>query len=282
MRLLIVSSVNATGDTLQLEYFVGKNIPPYAILSHTWGEGEVVFEDVKAGAARQAIEDVYKHIWIDTCCINKDSSAELQEAINSMYAWYQRSGICYAYLEDSVPLSASRWFTRGWTLRELLAPKAIHFYAKDWRKLGQLVNSPSDGLPNVNSYTTDIRSEYATNVREEAAQMVTTREESIAYCLLGIFGVNLPLLYGEESNAFLRLQEEIMKQADDQTLFVWAAPSSWALGNEYTGLLGSHPAFFALSGDVAFGRARFDSLPHSMTSRALEIDLLLHGAQDVR
>lgn len=116
---------------------VGNDIPPYAILSHTWGpsKDEVTYHDLLNGTGRnkmgycklefcrkQAEQDRLQYFWVDTCCIDKTSSAELSEAINSMYSWYQAAEVCYAYLAD-VPsnntFSCSRWFTRGWTLQEL-------------------------------------------------------------------------------------------------------------------------------------------------------------------
>ena len=125
---------------IHLEEFLGENIPPYAILSHTWGEEEISLQDMRLGEASkrkaykkllgcccQAQSDGYFWVWIDTCCIDKSSSAELQEAINSMFTWYQLSSVCYAYLEDVPNLQhgwgtsfrKSRWWERGWTLRTL-------------------------------------------------------------------------------------------------------------------------------------------------------------------
>ena len=125
---------------LHLEEFFDSNIPPYAILSHTWGKEEISLQDLRSGEAsqrkaynkllgccRQALSDGYFWVWIDTCCIDKSSSAELQDAINSMFAWYRLSCVCYAYLEDVAdmqrgwdkPFAESRWWTRGWTLRML-------------------------------------------------------------------------------------------------------------------------------------------------------------------
>ncbi|KAK8062175.1 HET domain-containing protein [Apiospora hydei] len=137
---------------LTLKEFVGR-WPDYAILSHTWEDDEVLFADIanleharsKAGfrkiqeACRAAADDGLKWIWIDTCCIDKSSSAELSEALNSMFHWYEGSDICYAYISDMLPgddlsdgLKRSRWVTRGWTLQELIAPKKIRFFDRDW------------------------------------------------------------------------------------------------------------------------------------------------------
>ncbi|RSL62684.1 hypothetical protein CEP53_004667 [Fusarium sp. AF-6] len=147
--------------TLSLDEFFGDQVPEYAILSHTWHEEEVAFRDWadQASASRKkgyrkivdtcrlAREQGYGYVWVDTNCIDKSSSAELSEAINSMFSWYQGARVCYVYLSD-VPSPAlgeptdtktfrwSRWFTRGWTLQELLAPRDVEFYSKDWSLLG--------------------------------------------------------------------------------------------------------------------------------------------------
>ncbi|KAK5652369.1 hypothetical protein OQA88_10561 [Cercophora sp. LCS_1] len=151
MRLLKV-------DELEPEEFHGENIPPYAILSHTWEDDEITLQDLRhvcgsnknrndrvstrvlgrkgylkvRATANLAIKNGLKYVWVDTCCIDKTSSAELTEAINSMYQWYQRASACYVFLTD-VPnragLSSSRWFTRGWTLQELIAPSDVDFFA---------------------------------------------------------------------------------------------------------------------------------------------------------
>lgn len=135
--------------------FIGQKKPPYAILSHTWGNGEVLFQDVQnlqdmrwkskpgykkvASSCHQAVQDGYDYIWIDTCCIDKTSSAELSEAINSMFQWYEASAVCYAFLEDVLAKSdflKSRWLTRGWTLQELISPRTVRFYNQEWNLLG--------------------------------------------------------------------------------------------------------------------------------------------------
>ena len=143
----------------ELHEFFDEKTPPYAILSHTWGDGEVSLQDLeggrttnKAGYAKikscceLAASEGWEFVWIDTCCIDKSSSAELSEAINSMFRWYQRAEVCYAYLSDvdlqgtahldSSIIHGSRWFTRGWTLQELLAPAVVVFYDKHWTEIG--------------------------------------------------------------------------------------------------------------------------------------------------
>ncbi|OCK96314.1 HET-domain-containing protein, partial [Cenococcum geophilum 1.58] len=235
--------------TLQLEEFIGDaNVPPYAILSHTWGEEEVTLRDMisTAGSLKekkgfkkiqnccsQALADGLHWAWVDTCCIDKTSSAELSEAINSMFRWYSRSKVCYAYLTD-VPydgfddsLPKSRWFTRGWTLQELLAPSSVVYYSAEWTRIGDNEDLISV-LRNVTRIDEGILSRTKgldwISVAEKmswAATRETTRVEDMAYCLLGIFDVNMPLLYGEGERAFQRLQEEILRNSQDQSLFAW-------------------------------------------------------------
>jgi hypothetical protein len=240
MRLLKFDNV----DGLSLTRDLGNNIPPYAILSHTWGrdEDEVTFYDVNFGTGKakagyskirlcgeQAREHGLEYFWVDTCCIDKTSSSELSEAINSMYRWYKESAACYAYLADvfdETKLTQSRWFIRGWTLQELIAPTKVVFYNANWRHIGTkdtLLKSISDrtGIPEaVLTGRTSFRVSVAHKM-SWASQRETTRVEDEAYCLLGIFGVNMPLLYGEGSRAFNRLQEEILRQLNDPSLLAW-------------------------------------------------------------
>ncbi|PWY67807.1 HET-domain-containing protein, partial [Aspergillus eucalypticola CBS 122712] len=230
--------------TLRLVDFAPDNIPLYAILSHTWEEGEVLFEDIGKGTAstkpgykkieytaQQALRDGLEYIWVDTCCINKESSAELSESINSMFRWYQQAQVCYAYLADLDgdinEMVSCRWFTRGFTLQELIAPSNVVFFSRSWVSLGSKMD-----LCDAISDITGIGLEYLCQYRELecasiaqrmswAATRQTSRPEDIAYCLLGIFSVNMPLLYGEGARAFIRLEEEIMRKSADQSLFAW-------------------------------------------------------------
>ncbi|KAK6064472.1 Regulatory protein AfsR [Seiridium cupressi] len=215
--------------------------PLYAILSHTWGsdDHEVTFEDIatdtgreKKGyrkidlCGRQAANDGLQHFWVDICCINKSNATELQEAITSMFRWYRDSARCYAYLSDvhhnhldsTAWVSAfrrSRWFTRGWTLQELLAPPSVEFFHKDGKRLGdrkslaslsyEITNVPMDALKGrpLHEFSVDERMLWATG-RE------TKRKEDRPYSLFGIFGVSMFLNYGEgEDLAMSRLGKEI-------------------------------------------------------------------------
>jgi len=253
MRLLNVRTKN-------LEEFLDDDIPEYAILSHTWGEKEVTFKDCKGawrtryrggspkidGCCRQALSHGFGYVWIDTICIDKSSSAELSEAINSMFAWYRDAEVCYAYLSDvgsgdcheaeDSEFRRSRWFKRGWTLQELIAPRRVYFFSKHWRFIQQRSGlqerrtlkpeeliSQITGIPSQFLYG-DVNGLQDATVAQRmswAAGRSTKRREDRAYSLLGLFRVNMPLLYGEGDSAFLRLQDEIMKHSDDQTLFAW-------------------------------------------------------------
>ncbi|RDK46475.1 HET-domain-containing protein [Aspergillus phoenicis ATCC 13157] len=247
MRLL-------NAKTLKLEEFVGHEIPKYAILSHTWGKDEVSFQDMQTStvterkgyakikhSCERALQECIYYVWVDTCCIDKTNSVELSEAINSMMAWYAQSEVCYAYLADVPPtfddeacktaFCQSRWFTRGWTLQELIAPSRLTFLAQDWsflfrrERVAHLIGK----VTGISRPFLEVRSHYkildynliSTSIAERiswASNRETTRPEDMSYCLLGILQVNMPLLYGEGSYAFRRLQEEIIKHSDDQSL----------------------------------------------------------------
>lgn len=217
---------------------------PYAVLSHTWGEDddEVHFEDMRDGSAEhkpgyeklrfcgsQASRDGLMHFWIDTCCINKADSSELQEAINSMFHFYQSAAKCYVYLSDlstrkieskaswEPKFRSSKWFTRGWTLQELLAPATVEFFSREGYLLGNkkslereiskrtgILLDALKGLP-LSRFSIDERIRW----QEERE---TTRPEDKAYCLLGVFGIHMVLIYGEgRENAFRRLRKEIQE-----------------------------------------------------------------------
>jgi ankyrin repeat protein len=232
---------------LSLVEHVGRDIPPYAILSHTWGADseEVTFRDLTGGTGsgkvghrkltfcgKQARTDNIQYFWVDTCCIDKSSSAELTEAINSMFQWYQNANKCYVYLSDvsvdsSVPsdipsqqtwkqaFKESRWFTRGWTLQELIAPKSVEFFSAECQRLGtrtSLLQEIHDitGVP-IQAFQETPLSYFSVDERMSwTEKRKTKREEDAAYCLLGIFNIHMPLIYGEgQTNAFIRLRREI-------------------------------------------------------------------------
>ena len=289
-------------STLQLRDFAANQIPAYAILSHTWEEDEVLFADMERGGAagkagykkiqhscRQAAADGFNYIWIDTCCIDKRSSAELSESINSMYSWYQAAKKCYAYLAD-VPANVDtkmlssefadiRWFKRGWTLQELIEPSDLIFFSRDWIEVGTK-STLHDVLAEITGINVgiltgvmDLESISVAKRMSWASRRAVTRIEDIAYCLMGIFDVNMPLLYGEGQKAFIRLQEEIMKHSDDQSLFAWTDPTA---SEDYQhGLLAKSPAHFVNSGNIMPYHSWEPSAPFSISNKGLRIELHL-------
>ncbi|PZC88567.1 vegetative incompatibility protein HET-E-1, partial [Pyrenophora tritici-repentis] len=239
MRLLHTTGDGRLGWT---EDLIGDKIPPYAILSHTWKEGqEVTFANLKdldnavdvdtqrkegyrkiRFCAQQAKRDGLDYFWVDTCCIDKANNTELSKAINSMFRWYQNAKRCYVFLSDvanntSKPDSKSafkqsRWFKRGWTLQELLAPHSVEFFSKEGERLGdkeslqhlihEVTGIPIEALSGSDLSEFDVAKRFSW-----AANRQTIEEEDGAYCLFGIFGVHLPLIYGEgKENALERLR----------------------------------------------------------------------------
>ncbi|KAI4600037.1 hypothetical protein KJ359_001138 [Pestalotiopsis sp. 9143b] len=275
MRLLDAESL----EVVEVDEFT----PPYAILSHRWEDEEISLADLNtpvqdAVLGRRGYLKVksacdyarhghgLRYIWIDTCCIDKSSSAELSEAINSMYHWYEESEICFAFLsdvstiediaEEESELSKSKWFTRGWTLQELLAPKNVIFLSSSWAELGtraelsrRLSKITSIGEPYLSGEESLTNASIACRM-SWASQRVTKRPEDRAYCLLGIFDVNMPLLYGEGLvKAFRRLQEEILKDTTDESIFAWWQKEKRDAGP--FGFLARTPADFAHSADTS-------------------------------
>ena len=236
--------------TLELEEFVQGSIPPYAILSHRWTSEELNFEEVAKkrvdthkkgyekliGACRAAANYDVNYIWIDSCCIDKSSSAELSEAINSMFSWYEKAEVCIAYLEGikagdetefRKTLKGSVWFTRAWTLQELLAPRHVDFYGDNWGHFGSKDYYAAE-IEELTGIDTDVLKKecplWQWSVAERmawAAERESTLPEDTAYSLMGIFEVNMPLIYGEGSKAFTRLQEEILRHSNDATFLLW-------------------------------------------------------------
>lgn len=255
-------------DTLKLQEFSEEDIPQYAILSHRWGSEELSFREVyenridgsKDGynkllmaSAIAAKYNVY-YLWLDTCCIDKTSSAELSEAINSMFKWYRDSKICLAYLQDvkagttdfEQSFVSSVWFTRSWTLQELLAPRNVQLFDADWVHIRSADSNFSliedaTAIPEV--VLQGECSIWDCCIAERmswAADRQATRAEDVAYSLMGVFDVNMPLLYGEGDKAFARLQEEIIRRSNEPTFLLWGyeAPLTGAL-------LASSPSDFA-------------------------------------
>ena len=311
MRLLKTGPYLPGKQQLQLIQVWGEDIPPFAVLSHTWSrnpDDEVLFADIKNGTAatkpaygkvqdaiKVAMLDGYGYLWIDTCCIDKTSSVELSEAINSMYSYYATAQKCYAFLADVGSsetdrdcLSQARWWLRGWTLQELLAPAYVQFFSSDWTSLGT-----KDELCHEIAQITGIDSEYLNGsvpVQDAsiaqrmfwASKRRTTREEDQAYSLIGLFDVNMTMLYGEGSRrAFLRLQEEIMRINEDQTIFAWVkeAPEKDS-GEKYHGLLADSPADFRSTGATVAYTAQSDQTPSFMSARGLRLTLPMTKRND--
>ncbi|KAH8656100.1 heterokaryon incompatibility protein-domain-containing protein, partial [Tricladium varicosporioides] len=250
MRLL---RYNNEGEFSLTKDFLGNDIPNYAILSHTWGADteEVTYRDMIDGTGKnkvgyekirfcgeQARRDRIEYFWVDTCCIDKTNSVELQEAINSMFRWYQKAEVCYVYLSDVHPevnddlgklvIQESIWFKRGWTLQELLAPHKLLFYDSNWRLIGDkesccsIISSITGIGVNCILDSSEVRREmYFTRI-SWAKDRQTTKAEDIAYCLMGILNVHMSLHYGEgESKAFERLQHELVKRTSSSSLLAW-------------------------------------------------------------
>ncbi|KDR74947.1 hypothetical protein GALMADRAFT_70386 [Galerina marginata CBS 339.88] len=185
--------------------------------------------------------------WIDTCCIDKTSSAELDEAIRSMFRWYQNSGICIIHLADTIVWPSDEkhdpWFTRGWTLQELLAPPTLKFYTSEWKECNKTHGGKTivDWLSEITKVPTNDLLHFQpglNNIRQRldwASERQTTRVEDMAYCLLGIFDISMTIAYGEGLRAFHRLQQAIMERSNDRSLFLWTgkpASVSSMLANE--------------------------------------------------
>jgi hypothetical protein len=324
--------------TLEIEsHSDDRTRPIYDILSHTWGQEEVSFQEwntvltlekrkarrfptdplvelqVAEIKRRRGYKKVVKfceltkrrqprrqYVWVDTVCIDKTSSSELSEAINSMFRWYKESGICCVFLDD-VPSGEtvddcpkfhnSRWFRRGWTLQELLAVNLLEFYDSSWKRLFE-----RDSISKVVEDITGIEEMFLPYIKTEgppvfffiermapneaslakrmswAASRETTRPEDMAYCLMGLFDVNMPLLYGEGGRkAFIRLQEEIMKQTEDLTLLSWGYRGSCTGHSHPGGVFADSPACFLRCGEVQ--PLQRTSSPLQMTNKGLQVSI---------
>ncbi|GAP83691.1 putative het domain-containing protein [Rosellinia necatrix] len=304
MRLLNTTSYELRSDSL--DYFRQHG---YAILSHRWVGDEIKLDQLKdvvaeirsgrapcstpqidkiRGACRIARELRYSWIWIDSCCIDKTNAVELDESINSMFKWYGGASTCITYLSD-VRLGAgsgvfesterdgpSLWFSRGWTLQELLAPRELRFYDAGWRHLGtkaELVAELASITRIDPGYLTHARPFRAACVAAKMSWMAgrtTTRPEDVAYSMLGIFGVRMNTKYAEGAEAFMRLQHELLTAPNlprDESLFAWRMPGPGAGAAHFGvsqeipwqpdewGLLAPSPEWFRDSGEVTLERA---------------------------
>ncbi|KAF8199027.1 hypothetical protein BJ912DRAFT_686506 [Pholiota molesta] len=244
----------------------------YAILSHKWNHtsGELVYGDCRNGSindthpysqktvnfCRAAWEDHGLTLgWIDTVCINKTNTAEHDESIRSMYKWYSSAEVCIVHLAETDTVSnmhADPWFTRGWTLQELVAPEVVKFYNMDWNLLSDATNDKKNVIiqKEIELATTITSDELGlfwpppiSRRMQLAAKRQVTREEDIAYCLMGIFGVSISTAYGEGGDrAFFRLVEEIFRSTKDVSdIFNWAGNHKHNLSQQPTSLFPSGP-----------------------------------------
>ncbi|KXH32345.1 HET domain-containing protein [Colletotrichum simmondsii] len=296
--------------TLALESFADPSEVGYAIFSHTWNNDEVSFQEIssaaiatttknKAGFGKVAKtceiaqEKGLGYAWVDTCCIDKSSSAELSEAINSMFRWYQEAKVCLVFLSDLRPevggtgpgvyeisdLSRCKWFSRGWTLQELIAPIVVEFYDAGWT-----LRFSKDGWPVCLSAITNIDVEILTFEKELSAVPVavkmswaahrrTTRVEDRAYSLLGLFDIHIPMIYGEGAKALQRLQEEIAKSTDDLSLFAWVAVDE---EQRYRGIFAKELAEFTFCGNyMRYSQFTLGRIEFSITNKGVRFTDIL-------
>ncbi|KAG1877533.1 hypothetical protein F4604DRAFT_1758062 [Suillus subluteus] len=252
----------------------------YAMFSHRWSttiddeptydhiKGEESIYDLKTPPGidklqqfcKVARENQFRWAWSDTCCIDKTNNVELQESIISMFSWYRLSSVTIVYLSDVIDEESFRnsvWFTRGWTLQELIAPRLVWFYKKDWTPyIDSKQNHKEDPrvvktISEVTSIDRTVLNQFVPGLRDVGSDEVkkrmswlasrkTAKIEDMAYCMMGIFGVHMPVMYGERKNAFVRLQKEIMTLTDDLSLFDWVGEPS-----ELHSYFASHPSCFA-------------------------------------
>ncbi|POS73599.1 hypothetical protein DHEL01_v208004 [Diaporthe helianthi] len=252
---------------------------------------------------------LWRYAWIDTCCIDKTSSAELTEAINSMFRYYRTAEVCYVLLSDfptlpaRIPererlaqvarnLKSCKWFTRGWALQELIAPGRLEFFDDHWNFLGEKsdLEGPLSDITRIDETVLKDSSRLSeipvARRMSWASGRQTAREEDVAYCLLGIFDITMPLLYGEGSKAFLRLQEEIARQSSELSIFAWESGSARTehrrddanasrKENQYSGIFSESPADFANFATLRMHRVKLTSMEEmTMTN----IGLRLSGA----
>ena len=306
-------------ESLCFEEFFDSDAPPYAILSHRWEGKEVAFHEFEAAKKRDGPEFskiknfcsfvsrqpgpyVYakpEWVWVDTCCIDKKSSAELSEAINSMFQWYKRAAVCYAYLStvnarpgkvQEQQFRENPWFTRGWTLQELIAPREVCFLDCQWNIIGRrtelaaqisaITGVEEDYLRKqepVGGRKSPAKASIATRMSWVSKRM-TSRREDMAYCLLGIFDINMPLLYGEGEKAFMRLQLEIIRNSDDESIFAWTVPDDMR-HYRIEGMLAPWPTCFASCGDIR--EIPSTRPPYSMTNKGLEFRIPAYSSPHI-
>ncbi|RYP22844.1 hypothetical protein DL765_001440 [Monosporascus sp. GIB2] len=238
-------------ETLELKLFTSQDVPPYAILSHTWRDEEVSLADFTSNAVQsmrgyykikecrsKAHSDGYDWAWVDTCCIDKTSSVGLSESINSMFKWYEQAQVCYAYLDDMSSFTTgpgAKLGTKANLLEEICAASGI---STSHLTLAPHPDNDYCQIPGWRLASIAQKMSWASN-------RSTSRVKDEAYCLMGLFDVNMPLLYGEGTKAFRRLQEEIIKLSDDQSILTWTDQSI-----DQQGILAPSPRSFRSSRQI--------------------------------
>ena len=248
----------------RVSYFIFKyirNLFKFAIFSHRWGDDEPQFSDMLDRRLAKKPTIGYQKLlkfceratgydccyaWSDTCCINKESSVELDEAIRSMYRWYSIATVCIVHLAQSLTVhdfGSEPWFTRGWTLQELLAPQVIKFYGKDWEPICREMNTSDragdkaikevwsaieavTGIPHDDLWHFVPSCDRVAEKMKWASPRKTTKIEDAAYSLLGLFNVSLSIAYGEADRAWYRLMSVIANECTDASFFAWAGQPS--------------------------------------------------------
>lgn len=290
--------------TLHLEQVASPKEYEYAILSHRWEQDEIVFEDMKdlSSSSKVGLKKIiaccelasslnFRYVWVDTCCIDKKSSAELSEAINSMFNYYKNAKLCLAFLSDvrvtqespefERQFRASVWFTRSWTLQELIAPRQrLVFFNAKWKRIGSkfdLLQLVSDITSIDQAALMDAKlADYSIAERMSwASRRQATRVEDLAYSLMGIFDINMPMLYGEGPKAFRRLQEHICNESDDETIFAWSLPPDDPDSDPVSGLLAPSPSAFEFCQGLRPIALHQQESGFTSTNRGLSSKLLL-------
>ncbi|KAF4930545.1 Vegetative incompatibility protein HET-E-1 [Colletotrichum fructicola] len=298
IRLISTEPVNDP-NTRFMRLFPQDDTPPYAILSHRYDSkaGEVSFKHLNPGSetptgrvsykkitgfCNKAFDAGFKWAWVDTCCINHDDSEEQKRSINSMFEWYRKSEVCYAYLADVATggdIRESEWFTRGWTLQELLAPGNLTFFDKNWIDIGskaflrnviqEITNIPPAALLVNQSVEYSVAQIFSWTQGRE-----TSRPEDVAYSLLGLLNINLPPNYGEGGKqAFIRLQQEIIKRSTDQSIFSWTGPPGNPDG--LRDAFATTPSEFLTCADVS---PNTTSREFALTNNGLRINMRINDA----
>ncbi|KAI4157659.1 MAG: hypothetical protein LQ342_008106 [Letrouitia transgressa] len=252
------------------------------------------------GCCGRALAEGQRYVWIDSCCIDRTNLFEVSESIRSMFRWYRDAACCFAYLWDVDGGGAgglrrktegqqeySEWFSRGWTLQELLAPRRLLFFDSRWNKLGT-----RRGLAVEVERATGIPAKYVTDFAGHAqeasvamkmswmARRSTTKEEDTAYCLFGIMGVSMDVRYGDGRKEFLRFQDKIMREPglQDESIFAWrrSYPRGYPEASKCSGLLAPWPDSFEQSGSVRLRPEKYRSRgPYGLTKDGLRLPVPL-------